>query len=115
VHSWGTGSHYNPIETQILDIILNEILTGIRTHILIISGDRNMGESLCEGRHSIDIYSSGNVNPTMTDVNAYLHDSKSKAHRTERIANGINAKPELNSELLYGTPAGQAGFQTVPY
>src|SRR4030043_857480 len=73
VHSWRTGSNYDPIDTKISDVIFNEILTRIGTHILIISGNGDMGKGLGEYRYLLNIPGRCNIDPTMTDIYTDLH------------------------------------------
>jgi hypothetical protein len=73
VHPWRASRHYYPIKAHILDVVFYQILAGIRTHILIISGDFDMGEGLSKCPYLLDIYRRCNVDPTMTDINADLH------------------------------------------
>jgi hypothetical protein len=73
VHSGGASRYHHPINAIVSDIVLNQILTRIRTHILIISGNRDMRKRLSKCLYLLDIYRSRNVDSTMTDINADFH------------------------------------------
>jgi len=73
MHPRGTGSHYDPIDAKTFNVIFNEILTGVRTHILIIPGHGDMGKGLGERRQLFNVDRCRNINSTMTDVYTNLH------------------------------------------
>jgi hypothetical protein len=75
VHSWGASSYYNAVETQIFNVIFNQILTRVGTHILIMASDRDMGQGLGECLHLLNIDGGSNVHSAMADVNADLHNT----------------------------------------
>jgi len=88
VHSRRARGYHHPINAIVSDIVLNQILTRIRTHILIIPSDLDMGEGLSKFPHLLDIYRSCNVNSTMTDINADLHNT-TKIGVLERWSIGV--------------------------
>jgi hypothetical protein len=73
MHSRRTGGHDHPINAVVSDVVLDQILTGIRTHILIISGDGDSGKGLGISPYLFDIYCRSNVDTTMTDINTDFH------------------------------------------
>jgi hypothetical protein len=75
MHSWRTGRYHDPVNAQILNIVLDPVLTGIRTHILIVSGNGHMGKSPGKNRDLLNIDRGRNIDSAMTDINADLHKS----------------------------------------
>jgi hypothetical protein len=83
VHPGRASRYHHPINAIVSDIVLNQILARIRAHILIISGDFDMGEGLSKCPDLFDIYCRRNVDSTMTDINADLHNT-AYAHSAKR-------------------------------
>jgi hypothetical protein len=75
VHSRGASRHDDAVNAVVSDVVLNHVLAGIGAHILIISRDGNVGKGFGECRHLLDIDRCRNINSTMTDENADLHDT----------------------------------------
>jgi hypothetical protein len=73
MHSWRTGRYHHPVDTEIFNIGLNQVLTGIGTHILIVSGNGHMGKSPGKNRDLLNIDRGRNIDSAMTDINADLH------------------------------------------
>ena len=79
MESWTAGSHHQAIQTIFFDILLNHLLAGIRTHELVISGDRNVLKTPRKFRYLLNIHLAGNVHATMADIksNSVRHHSTS--------------------------------------
>jgi len=73
MHSWGARRYYDPVNTQIFNIGLNPVLTGVRTHILIVSGNGHMGKGSSKGCDLLNIDRGCNVDSAMADINADFH------------------------------------------
>src|SRR4030042_1374327 len=73
MHSWRTGRYHNPVKALVFNITLNQVLTGIRAHILIVPGNDHMGKGPGKGRDLLNIDRGRNIDSAMTDINADLH------------------------------------------
>jgi hypothetical protein len=73
VHPRRASRYHHPINAIVSDIVLNQFLARIRAHILIISGDFDMGKGLSKCPDPFDIYCRRNVDSTMTDIDTDLH------------------------------------------
>jgi hypothetical protein len=73
MHSRGTGCNHDPVNAQIFNIVLDPVLTGIRTHILIVPGNGHMGKGPGKGCDLLNINRCGNVDSTMTDIDTNFH------------------------------------------
>jgi hypothetical protein len=83
VHSRRAGRYDHPVNAIVSDIVLNQVLAGVGTHVLIIPGDGNMGKGFGECRYLLDIDRCRNINSTMTDKNANFHISNVVGRRSK--------------------------------
>jgi hypothetical protein len=81
VHSRRAGSHDYSVNATISDIVLDQVLAGVGTHVLIISSHSHMGKGFGKGCHLLDIDRCRNINSTVTDKNAYFHFSNAVGRR----------------------------------
>jgi hypothetical protein len=73
VHPGRASSDDYPVNAAVSDIVLNQVLAGVGTHVLIISGDGDMGKGFGKCRHLFDVNRCRNIDSAMTDKNADFH------------------------------------------
>jgi hypothetical protein len=71
VHKGRARSNDHPGQTQLLDVLPDEVLSWVGAHVTIVSRYNYIIERGGEFRHLLHIYRACDVGAAVTDVNAY--------------------------------------------
>jgi hypothetical protein len=68
MHSRGTGGDYHPIQRELADVLFDQVLSGIRTKIAIVSGRLHSGKGAGKTGKFVTIDCGGDIGAAVTDV-----------------------------------------------
>ena len=72
MHSREAGGDDHPIDGEFTDILLDEILAGVRTEIMVVPGYLDSGKGAGKRGEFMTIDRGSDIRTTVTDVNTYL-------------------------------------------
>ena len=68
-----TRGHDHPVEVELLDVLLDELLARVRAHVLVVPGQHHAGQLLDVLRDRRAVHHAGDVVPAVADVEAGAH------------------------------------------
>ena len=73
MHPWGTRGDHHSINTQLLYVVLDEVLSRIRAHVFVVAGNHYVRQGGRIPGHSRRIHCASDIQSAVADINTNLY------------------------------------------
>ncbi len=82
MHGRGAGGHHHPVELELANVVLNQVLARLAAHVFVVAGHGDVGERSGVLGDFADVDDAGDVGAAVADVDAYSQDLVNSALRS---------------------------------